>query len=353
MSWIESKYVSLLSSQLESFRQKSPMLWNFRCPYCGDSSKNKNKTRGYIFFKSEKCFFHCHNCSETHTFANFLKYVNPALFQQYQLEKFSSSDDKKHTVQSITNRPVKQQDDDPLKALTPVSALSGDHSCKAYVVSRQIPTAHHTRLFYCERYMEWANQLVPGKFSENALRHDAPRLVLPFKTQKGELFGFQGRALNPQDEIRYITIMLDDKMHPLFGLEEVNLNQKFYVFEGPIDSLFIPNSLATTGGRMDVTLDQVDFPKGNAVLVYDNQPRNKDVIKNMLHAVRRGYKVCVWPSSLEEKDINDMILKDVKTANYVKYSEVDQAVVKISQTIDQHTFTGLMAELEITKWRKC
>ncbi len=348
MSWIEQKYMNLLGSQLDQFKQKGPDLWNFRCPYCGDSEKSKKKARGYAFQKSAKYFFHCQNCKESHSLHEFIAYVNPSLYDEFKRELFKDNPNlgilpKVKTVR-LTN--------DPLKELVKVSALAPSHTCKKYVVSRQIPTTYHHKLFYSDQFMKWVNTMIPGKFSDSALVHDGPRLVMPCLDKSNKMFGFQGRSLNPDDNVRYISILVDEDKPKLFGLDTVDVNRRFFVVEGPIDSMFIENAIASMGSRIDTALEKFDFPKQNCVIVYDNQPRNLDVIKNMLHAVRRGYNICVWPNSPDGKDdINDLILRKV-SGTYVKTELVQQAGARIRDLIESRVFSSLAAELEISKWRR-
>jgi len=47
--FIEQKYLLIASSQLQQFKKKGDHLFNFRCPYCGDSQKSKTKARGFVF----------------------------------------------------------------------------------------------------------------------------------------------------------------------------------------------------------------------------------------------------------------------------------------------------------------
>ena len=88
MSFIDVKYVALVSPQLQKFTKKKESLYNFRCPYCGDSRKRKDKARGYIFKVKNDLVFKCHNCGVGRTFTNFLKDQNQILYDQYVLERY-------------------------------------------------------------------------------------------------------------------------------------------------------------------------------------------------------------------------------------------------------------------------
>ena len=61
MLYTEIKYLNLISTQLPLFKRKKDNLWNFRCPICGDSERNKTKARGYVFEVKGKLVYKCHN----------------------------------------------------------------------------------------------------------------------------------------------------------------------------------------------------------------------------------------------------------------------------------------------------
>ena len=65
MSWLDQKYINVISHRLNKFKQSSKSVWTFRCPYCGDSEKKKFKRRGYFFFNKDALFYKCHNCGAT------------------------------------------------------------------------------------------------------------------------------------------------------------------------------------------------------------------------------------------------------------------------------------------------
>ena len=81
-NYIDIHYINLISHQLEKFSKKKNDLYNFRCPYCGDSRKNKNLCRGFFYSVKSNMFFKCHNCGMGRTLANFLKDYNINLYNE-------------------------------------------------------------------------------------------------------------------------------------------------------------------------------------------------------------------------------------------------------------------------------
>ena len=94
MCYIETKYARIVGSRLDKFKEKKPDLYNFRCPYCGDSQKHKTKARGYIFPKGNSFIYKCHNCSVSTSAVKLIKYVDEKLYNQLITEKYR--EDKQH-----------------------------------------------------------------------------------------------------------------------------------------------------------------------------------------------------------------------------------------------------------------
>lgn len=340
MDWLDQKYVGLLSNRLQRFKRVKSNLYNFRCPLCGDSKKDKTKARGYVMEKPVVgTVFYCHNCSESISFRNFIGRVDSALAEQYRRERFlegkkEQSDEAAEAKPDITKIVVPEylKGDSPLKKLKKISQLDHEHPVKQYVQKRKIPPAAHYKLFYTPKFKSWVNTIIPKKFDAS---NDEPRLILPFIDKEGTLFGFQGRGFK-KDGIRYITIMIDETRPKVFGLDSVKESQKVLVVEGPIDSLFLTNCIAMAGSA--ISLEEV-FPnkaKEDFVIVMDNEPRNVQIVKRVEKYIEDGYNVCIWPSDVVEKDINDMVL----------------AGLNPEAIINSNTKNGLAAKAALAQWKK-
>jgi hypothetical protein len=109
------------------------------------------------------------------------------------------------------------------------------------------------------------------------------------------------------------------------------------VVEGPIDSLFIDNAVAMAGADGNISgLEHVN----NAIFVFDNEPRNAEIVRRMEKVLDKGQKLCIWPKNVVDKDINDMILSGIKP-------------VDLQMMIDMNTYSGLEGKLQLSYWRKC
>ena len=339
MDWLQHKYIGIISTRLEKFKRKGPNLYNFRCNLCGDSENHKNKARAYIYEKQGKLLFHCHNCNVTMSVPNFVKAVDQNVYNEWQLEKIQNNKTPEQidleTFVSKMKTPIFRKEG-PLKGLKKVSQLSPDHRVKKFVDARRIPNPYHARLFCCPNFRQFTNNLVPGKFDENSLARDETRLLIPFFDTNKVVHAYQGRAVG-ESKVKYITIVLNDAVPKVYGLDTAKFDRPVYVVEGPIDSMFLSNSIATAGG--DLVAAVSTFPKEKLVIVYDNEPRSKDTIKKLDKAIMQGYSVCIWPENLEHKDINDMFLAGL-SSEFIKH------------IIDTHTYKDLTAKLHLNKWAK-
>jgi len=338
-NFIDVKYLNLLSSQLGQFKRKNDNLYNFRCPFCGDSQKDKTKARGYVFQKEADLIFKCHNCGIGAGMSHLIKHVNPEMHKQFMLEKFGARVNKKVDKQESVGykkvdirRMRKPQflKDTPLSQIKKVSQLKFDHPAKQYIVSRKIPTNRHAELFYAPKFYKWVNECIPNKFPNVA--KDEPRLVIPFIDEHNRLIGFQGRAFG-KSQPKYITIMLDEDAPKIYGLNRVDWSKPVIIVEGPIDSMFVDNAIAMAGS------DSARFEVENAVFCWDNEPRSRENIRRMENAIEEGKSVVIFPNGIEEKDINDMILGG-------------RDVMEIQTIISNNTFKGLSAKAKLSEWRK-
>jgi len=339
MEWLQRKYILLLSNTLERFTERNGA-FNFRCPICGDSKKSKTKARGYMLKRAGKYHFHCHNCEANRTIDNFLKELNPMLYQEYKLEVMKEFSDTSRDIfgDSMPDLPkvekVGKLGSKPIKELKAVSQLHQDHSAAKYIWARGIPADQHYKIFYVENGYQWAKKWLPEKFQVDWKGKD-PRVVLPLVGKDKKVYGAIARSIGDSKQ-RYLKLNWANESGFIYGLDEIDSDKKVYVMEGQFDSLFIPNSIAV--GSMAFDLVDQHLPDEDKVIVLDNEPRSKFTVSQMKKAVDKGYKVCVWPSHIKEKDINDMFLSGIQAHD-------------LKVIIDTNTHSGLKAKLAISAWQ--
>jgi len=318
----------MVGPRLSLFTKKKADLFNFRCPYCGDSQKKKNKARGYLFKVKNDFVYKCHNCGVGRTFANFLKDQDTFLHDQYVMEKFKDGRTGKGTT--VPNpkfnfkAPVFRKNDINLEK---ISDLNTSHPAREYLEKRGIKDLDY--FYYCPKFKAWTNQ---QKKTFDTLRQDSPRIIIPFRDKDGKLFGYQGRSLAPTAKMRYITIMLDEDKPKIFGQDKINYEKEVYIVEGPFDSTFIDNSVAMAGSDVDPRT----FGWSNYIWIYDNEPRNREIVNRISKSVDRGDKVVIWPKNIQQKDINDMHL----------------AGHDVQKVVESNVYHKLEANLKLNDWKR-
>jgi len=323
MDFIDTKYIGMLSLKLEKFKKVKSDLFNFRCPICGDSKKNKNRARGYLYKVKNNTNFKCHNCGINISFNNFLKKVDNELHKQYIFDKFKQGSTGKNFVTEEPKFEFKK----PIFSNTVKINLpkaSENLEAKTYLESRKV---NPDKFYYTTKFKTWVNSL---KKTFDNTNYDEARIVIPI-VYDNKLVGLQGRSLG-SSEVKYITIMLDEEAPKIYGLDKIDRTKPIYVTEGPFDSTFIPNAIALCGADGDLDKWGIDSP----TWIYDNEPRNKEITERIAKTIQRGDKVVIWPSNIDEKDINDMILSGHN----------------VISLIESNTYSGLKAKLKFTNWKK-
>lgn len=331
--WIDRKYVFLISSKLERFKQINSDLFNFRCPFCLDSQKSKTKARGYIYKKQQNYIFGCHNCGQGMSVKNFLQSLDSNLASEYVIENLKEKNSTKKSPEDnyVALKPKFKQAKLTLPSLY---SLPKDNIAVKYAISRNIPQKHWPNLYFAEDFKEFVESVSDKVLKDDILFHK-PRLIIPFFNRNKQLISFQGRALDSLS-IRYITIKILDEPK-IFGSDKIDISKPIFVTEGPIDSLFLPNCIATADSNLAFSCNV--FPKHKLTLIPDYQPRNKEIVKQVSGFIDKGFNVCLLPDSFPGKDINEAILNGL----------TEQDLLSI---INKNTFSGLRAKMEFLNWKK-
>lgn len=330
---VDKQFIQQAAIHLNRFSRLSDTVWRFRCPFCGDSAKSKTLARCYAYVKKDRVNFHCHNCPEHGSLKKLLDHINPNLSNEYSLETFL---DKKQE-NSYNYKPVSVglpvSTNVEIMGATEIETLPDDHPAKAYLIKRLIPEAFFPLLYYTDDFRSFVERY--AKNQAERLQKNEPRIIIPFYTRDGALAGFQGRAMDDLS-LRYITIKVIEDEKKVFGLERVDLSKPVYVVEGAFDSMFLENSLANLDSSL-YNIQNVE-PRLDAILIFDNEPRNKEIVAKMEIAIGLGFAICIWPKTIKQKDINGMII-----SGYSKTAIFD--------TIKQNTFKDLRARLALNQWK--
>lgn len=336
MNYIDTKYVSLIGPRLRNFSKKKDYLWNFSCPYCGDSSKKKNKARGFVYRTKNDLFYKCHNCAMGTTVAKLIEFVDANLYKEYVMERYKEgTNGTPYKGGYKTPKPQFNFKSPKFKSrlgdLKTFAELEENHPAVKFLSDRSLPRDAWNDIYFCPKFFEFTNTQVQNKFP--SLDGDHPRMIIPFRKENGQIFAFQGRSFG-DEKMKYITIILDTEYPKIFGMDRLNPNDNIYVTEGPFDSLFISNAIAVA--QSDLRVPQF---KDKAVLVPDNEPRNQEICRQIERCIEEGYKVCLWPNTIKEKDINDMILSGMTQA-------------EVLGIIHSNSHSGLKAQTVFNSWKR-
>ena len=319
MDFIDECFIERVSSRLPNFKKVKPKLYNFRCPFCGDSSRSKKKARGYLYPVNNNTNYKCHNCGISISFNNFLKEVDPVLYKEFSIEKYKSGFTGKNFVVEApkfeTKTPV-------FREKVSLPKASSNSQAKQYLEKRKLDSNLY---YYAEDFSKWVNSI-----TEEPNLKSEPRIVIPLYYNKS-LIGVQGRSIGPSP-VKYITIMFDKDAPKIYNYDSINKEKPVYVLEGPFDSYFIKNSVAMCGADVDLKNLNIYYP----VYVYDNEPRNKEIHDRMSKVIQRGYSIVIWPETIKEKDVNDAVL----------------AGIDVEDVLSKNVYSNLEAQLKFNFWKK-
>ena len=341
MLWLERKYLSRIVSLVEQGKWKNDNTLNHRCPYCGDSQKNQFKSRGFHFTIGQSFVYKCHNCGHSTSSVNFLKDHFPIIHKEYLKEWLTETGRKPKKAQKMLSankfkfKPNEELLDMKKIDLSAVAFKVSDKVvAQEFVNNRQIPKERQEELWFVP--VAQSLNLLSYKYRDRVLGND-PRVILPFEDENGELVGITGRAIN-DSPLRYLTMRFLDDVPLIYNIKNVDKTKTIYVTEGPIDSLFLPNSIAVGGSDFKKIDDSL---KENAIIIYDNEPRNTEIIKKINEVIDLGYNVCIWNERKvsEFKDINDMIMGGLS----------QEEIVEI---INSNTYSGLSAKTKLQEYKK-
>ena len=322
MDIIDSKYIGLVSSRLQKFKRVKADLFNFRCPICGDSQKHKNKARGYFYQVKTNTNYKCHNCGASMSFNKFLKQIDSTLHKQYTMEKFKEGFTGRNFVVDepkleFTKPVFRKKIDLPRASEVPIA--------KNYLEKRNLDAS---QFYFAAKFKEWTNT---QKHTFDTIGRDESRIIIPMYDTDKNLIGFQGRSLGP-NSVKYITVMLQDEAPKLFGLDKIDDTKPIYITEGPFDSTFLENSVAMCGSDLDIG----SFGWSSYIWVFDNEPRNREIIERINKTIDRGDQIVIWPSNIHEKDINDMVLSGHN----------------VKSIVESNTYSSLQAKIKFNNWKK-
>jgi hypothetical protein len=216
---------------------------------------------------------------------------------------------------------------------TRLDILNADHPAITYVKSRKIPKEKYCNFYYCSDFSR-----IMSSFDREGSKEG--RLVIPFYDESGSLIGVQGRIIEEKAQekaIRYITLKREGEERLWHNIDKVDARDTVYVTEGPIDSMFIPNGISMQGAGWLEDLPK-KISKSKVVFIFDNEPRNFEIVHLIGKYIEAGRNVVIWPNEIDKKDINDMVM-----------AFGESMTMKL---IINNVYSGLKAKVKYTYWKK-
>lgn len=312
----------------------NPVKINFRCPHCGDSAKRASMTRGWFYEYDNDLRYGCFNCNLNLKIGSYLKKFFPEYYREWLRDRRGETPERNHIEKDLFS--IKTSYIEELPDCERLDKISDEHPAKKYMLNRLIPHDKMHLFYFTMNWKTVANSIAKDTYPDE---EPEPRIVIPIYNRDGKMESVQGRALRKSDAIRYITIKSHENASKIFGVERVdNTDKPVFIFEGPIDSIFIPNGIAMSGGQVDPNV--VPF-RGRRAWVLDNENRSPDTMKRYEKLIEQGENVVLWDQApWISKDINDMILKEKVNP------------ITIYEYLCNNIVSGLRANNRFIRWKK-
>lgn len=351
--YIVEGYIEEAMSYYDNFhRHYSDGTMHCKCHICGDSKKRDSASRLNAQNYDGTWFIKCYNCGYSGNWISYLRDYHPSIFNVCMDElKFGKIKELKNRSEGIKKVKEEKKEEPPLEVpvekeevrkgiifpptVYRVSDIQETHPIVKYVKGRKLPRSSWDKLFFTADFRSLV--CMHKEMGEGYSNYKEPRLVIPIYDENGIMVGYQGRALKKEDEsIKYMTIKVDDNASKLYGLERVDPTKTIFVLEGPLDSLFLSNAIAMTGGSL--SLDKMPFPE-KRVYVLDIERRHQDTHSRLSNLISMGEKVvlfdkCEW----EGKDINDLLLKN------------DVTIEEVEEYMHNNIVSGWDARVRFDNW---
>ena len=126
--------------------------------------------------------------------------------------------------------------------------------------------------------------------------------------------------------------MINEDAPKIYGLDQIDNEKPIYIIEGPFDATLVQNAVAMCGSDIDIG----SFGWSDYIWVFDNEPRNREIVNRISKTIDRGDKIVIWPSTVTEKDVNDMTMSGHNVMNL----------------LESNTYSGLKAKIKFNNWKK-
>lgn len=288
--------------------------YNAGCPICKEGKSWGHKKRLYYYPQSNS--FYCFNCSRSWNALNWLCEacnLSPDDIYAEIKEKNISLDVTKKISFSDSRKKIE------IPSLPYDSINLFDKVQKSFY--------EKTNFFFKEAYeylekrrLDIAVNKPQSLYLSLTDFYHKNRLCIPFQDRNKKIIFYQTRSLN-KTLPKYLGKVGSDKS--LFGIDRIDIDLDYiFIFEGPIDAMFVKNGVAAAGLTLNNLQKQQlnEFPFHQKIWVLDNPKYDNASKNNMEKLIASNEKVFMWPSDMQYKDFNDFVVDKKK-------SEVDYEII--------------------------
>jgi len=324
--------------------------FNFRCPICNEGS-SKTKKRGFVYKHRGTWFFNCFNGCPARPFEAFVRDVSPSTYST-MLDDLLTNGHRDEGYKTFTEKQVKENTpieeivhgEEILGFCDKIEKLPADHMVVQYIQKRKLPLTfemYYTNQIY--KIQEYIGMDSPYKDTLDYL-------IVVFRDVDGRINYVQGRDLTGKLSSRFKTLKVNKEIESLkvWGMNYIKFKPtRIFITEGAFDAMMIKeNALAMGGSSADASEIEkkfcsgytTPFRKSDLTFVFDNE-KNEPTFKKMLSALKRGYSIVIWENSINYKDTNEMICKDLFTVD------------SLYTYLTSHTFQGKDALAKLIYWK--
>lgn len=329
---------------------ENPTKLNFACPICGDSHDKMTIKRGHLHLKN--LYYVCYNERETDSmfFSKFCKEFNVEIDMEKKMDIYKYLD---------THWTYTKKDDFALNNLDKLIDLNEFtqhiNERPTYLLNfRPIQKGSAQWYYLNERRIFNHSNIYEAvyKITDKWLEP-----VIVFLNRAGDkLIGMQLRNLK-KDKVKRIYKFIDfqecyNMMHPdepldeieavgynklsaIFNFFNVDLEGTVYVFEGFLDSLFFPNSLALVGLDTDISM----FKNENVDMrfVLDNDDAGQRKAKQMID---QNYSVFLWKR----------LINDLSKGKGVKFKSILEEQKDINKMVEFYNNPNIYFDFKLEKY---
>lgn len=300
--------------------RKSEKSTYIACPYCGDSEKDMSKKRFTIYWEYGTCY--CYNCQKFKKLNFFLdeyhvtldnsnyKWISSQQFKYYEKKLNKSKNNFFYDLDSYNKLYELAVDIKDICKILRASYPGKEHD---YLRSRNLlrKSTKYNFLVYNttnENYKDnivimnkiTKDKLIGLTFRDNRKNAKNKYFVLTLKKiyekyfpKKYEKLLEEGADLNIYNTISYY-----------YGFFELDFDKPVTVFEGPIDRLFFPNSVAISSLWRDYSFFK---ELGNDRYFFDDDVDGK---KHSLNLLKNKKNVFMWNKFKKDFKLNHKNIKD-------------------------------------------